>query len=49
LAEHYLAQFKPDADGGLALLRNEPARFGGVFVARLDRDRLSAIASDSCL
>lgn len=48
-AEHYLAQFKPDADGALALLRNDPARFGGVFVARLDRDRLSAIVSDSRL
>lgn len=48
-AEHYLAQFKPNADEALQLLRNDPARFGGVFVARLDRKRLSALASDSRL
>jgi hypothetical protein len=48
-AEHYLAQFKPDAAEALALLRNDPARFGGVFVARLDRSRLSTLAADSRL
>lgn len=48
-AEHYLAQFKPDADEALTLLRNDPARFGGVFVARLDRKRLSTIAQSSRL
>ncbi|KPF96970.1 hypothetical protein IP86_14625 [Rhodopseudomonas sp. AAP120] len=48
-AEHYLAQFKPDADEALALLRDDPACFGGVFVARLDRKRLSTLASDSRL
>jgi hypothetical protein len=48
-AEHYLAQFKPDAEEALALLRNDPTRFGGVFVARLDRKRLSTLASDSRL
>ncbi|HEX5281031.1 MAG TPA: hypothetical protein VFW28_13210 [Micropepsaceae bacterium] len=48
-AEHYLAQFKPDAEQALQLLRNDPARFGGVFVARFDRKRLSALASDSRL
>jgi chromosome segregation ATPase len=48
-AEHYLAQFKPDAEEALELLRKEPARFGGVFVARLDRKRLSALAADNRL
>jgi chromosome segregation ATPase len=48
-AEHYLAQFKPDADEALELLRKEPALFGGVFVARLDRKRLSALAADNRL
>jgi len=45
-AEHYLAQFKPKADEALALLRNDPARFGGVFVARLDSSRLTPLAAD---
>jgi hypothetical protein len=48
-AEHYLAQFKPDAEQAVELLRNDPARFGGVFVARLDRKRLSELANDSRL
>lgn len=48
-AEHYLAQFKPDADEAVELLRNDPARFGGVFVARLDRKRLSDLANDTRL
>ena len=48
-AEHYLAQFKPDAEEALELLRKEPARFGGVFVARLDRKRLCALAADNRL
>jgi chromosome segregation ATPase len=48
-AEHYLAQFKPDADEALNLLRNDPARFGGVFVARLDRRQLTALAADGRL
>jgi chromosome segregation ATPase len=48
-AEHYLAQFKPDAEQALELLRNDPARFGGVFVARLDRRHLSTLASESRL
>jgi hypothetical protein len=48
-AEHYLAQFKPDAEEALALLRHDPARFGGVFVSRFDRSRLSTIAGDSRL
>ncbi|MDA9433695.1 hypothetical protein [Bradyrhizobium sp. CCBAU 51627] len=48
-AEHYLAQFKQDAEQAIELLRNDPARFGGVFVARLDRKRLSELANDSRL
>jgi hypothetical protein len=36
-AEHYLAQYRPDADKALALLRSDPARFSGVFVSHLDR------------
>ncbi|QQO35342.1 hypothetical protein JJC00_06565 [Bradyrhizobium diazoefficiens] len=48
-AEHYLAQFKPDAEQAIELLRNDPARFGGVFVARLDRKRLADLVNDSRL
>jgi hypothetical protein len=48
-AEHYLAQFKPDAEEALELLRKEPARFGGVFVARLDRKRVFALATENRL
>lgn len=48
-AEHYLAQFKPNAEEALALLRSDPARFGGVFVAKLDRKRLTTVAADSRL
>lgn len=45
-AEHYLAQFKPNAEEALALLRNDPARFGGVFVAHVDSSRLTTLAAD---
>jgi chromosome segregation ATPase len=48
-AEHYLAQFKPNAGEALALLCSDPARFGGVFVAKLDRKRLAALATDGRL
>ena len=48
-AEHYLAQFKPSAEEALALLRSDPARFGGVFVNRLDPERLTVLAKESRL
>lgn len=48
-AEHYLAQFKPDAHDARALLRQDPARFSGVFVARADARRLEALAAENRL
>jgi hypothetical protein len=48
-AEHYLAQYRPDADKALALLRSDPARFSGVFVPRLERDTLTALAAENKL
>ena len=48
-AEHYLAAFKPDAVDALALLRQDPARFSGVFVARMDRTRLVDLATENRL
>lgn len=48
-AEHYLAQFVPDAEHSLALIRSDPARFTGVFVARPDPEVLATIASDNRL
>jgi hypothetical protein len=48
-AEHYLAQFKPRAEEALTLLRSDPARFSGVFVNRLDRERMASLAKESRL
>jgi chromosome segregation ATPase len=48
-AEHYLAQYRPDADKALALLRSDPARFSGVFVSRLDRAALTVLAAENKL
>ncbi len=48
-AEHYLAAFKPDADAAMALVRQDPARFTGVFVAGAERDKLSALAAENRL
>jgi hypothetical protein len=48
-AEHYLAQYRPDADKALALLRSDPARFSGVFVSHLDRATLTTLATDNKL
>ena len=48
-AEHYLAQYRSDADKALALLRSDPARFSGVFVSHLDRAKLTALAAENKL
>jgi hypothetical protein len=48
-AEHYLAQYRPDADKALTLLRSDPARFSGVFVSHLDRATLTTLAGDNKL
>ena len=48
-AEHYLAQFKPDAQGALTLLRQDPARFSGVFVSRFDSERFAVLAAENRL
>lgn len=48
-AEHYLAQFKPDAHDALALLRQDPARFSGVFVSRLDSNHLVKLSAENRL
>ena len=48
-AEHYLAQYRPNADKALALPRSDPARFSGVFVSHLDRAKLTALAAENKL
>ena len=48
-AEHYLAQYRPNADKALALPRSDPARFSGVFVSHLDRAELTALAAENKL
>lgn len=48
-AEHYLAAFKGNAEEAMALVCRDPAAFTGVFVAKADGAKLSAIAIESRL
>jgi hypothetical protein len=48
-AEHYLAEFVTDTERSLGLIRSDPARFTGVFVAKPDAQIFSAMARDGRL
>jgi DNA repair exonuclease SbcCD ATPase subunit len=48
-AEHYLATFKPDSEAAMALVRQDPARFTGVFVADADPKKLGDMAAENRL